>query len=245
MNLPLLARALRFATFASLLTSAGVAILLSEHTWKLWRPSGPPTWAHFVAPACFATFLTIFALDRLVAVRGGQEAAPRAWMQVSAAAFLLCLLAPQELVEMRQAMQRRVRRLARVPGAARAQAATPEAVGAPLSVLLDHEDETVRAAACELLGAEWLQLVEPDDDASEAAHDAFRLRVEQVHEQVGALGQNDPSGEVREACSQAYSQMAACLPSEPPNGSSGESPRRPGAGQCPALAPCMRDYDVL
>lgn len=205
MHNPLFARALRIVVFALLLTSAAVAIVLSERMWQLWGLGELPTWAPIGAPVCFATFMFFFGLDRLVAVRRGQEAPARGIMQVAAAFLLLTLLLPQQALEMHRASHRHDLD----PTVA---ALNPPPI-APATLLLQHSDDAVREATCALLAGETLGLPHP----MPPGHPLEALR-DLLHE----LTENDASPEVRCACAEALGHLApmdeedareACSPS--------------------------------
>lgn len=169
---PLVVRALRITVFALLLVSAAASFLLADKLWTTVRSGTLPIWAALIAPATFTVFVIVYGVDRWIqVVRHGFPFA-RAVFQVGLAIIFLALLWPQTAAELKETRDAR------------------RGID-PVFRLLEHRDEDIRAAACELVGLRH-QL------------DAFDVTTK--------LAERDKSPSVREACEKAASAIAAARP---------------------------------
>lgn len=165
-------RIVRFVVFALLLVSAGAAFLLADKVWAAVKTGSLPLWTALAAPAAFTIFVGAYAVDRYFQVAKNGYPFARAAFQVGLAAIFLILLWPQHAAELREL--RAARRGGNV-----------------LTRLLEHRDDDIRAAGCELAGLR-------------RELDAFEVTTRMANE--------DKSATVREVCQQAASAIAAARP---------------------------------
>jgi hypothetical protein len=168
-------RVLRLVVYALLLVSAAAAFLLADNLWALVRNGTLPEAAALAAPAAFTVFVIAYAIDRYLQVTKHSFPFARAAFQVCLAVIFLVLLWPRYTEEMRETREARRGR-------------------DPIFNLLEHHDDNVRAAACELAGLRQ-QL------------DAFEV--------VSRLSDSDRSQVVREACARAVAAITAARPVQP------------------------------
>lgn len=160
--------------FALLLVSAAASFLLADRLWTAVRLGTLPLWAALIAPATFTIFVVVFAIDRYIQVARHGFPFARAVFQVGLATIFLVLLWPQTAQEIKDTQNAR-RGLD------------------PLFRMLNHRDDDIRTAACELAGLRR-QL------------DAF--------DTTKKIAEQDKSPAVREACEKAASAITASRPVE-------------------------------
>jgi hypothetical protein len=154
------------------LVSAAGAFLFADKVWAAVRTGSLPIWTALLAPATFTVFVAAYGIDRYLQVVRNGYAFARAAFQVGLAIIFLILLWPHHAEELREVRESR-------------------RTGDPLTRLLEHRDDDVRAAACELAG--------------------FRKQVE-LFDLTTQIAGSDRSTSVREACQQASSAIAAARP---------------------------------
>ena len=125
---------IRVIVYVMLVVSAGVAVLLGDSLWNLWRGGHLPVWAPLLAPGAFTAFVAVYTIDRCLLVRRRRYPLGRALFQVAFALVFLTLLLPQQALELRQVKHQ--------PNVGDKHAAL---------LLLDHTDPEVRAATCALM----------------------------------------------------------------------------------------------
>ena len=168
-------RVLRLVVYALLLVSAVAAFLLADNLWALVRDGTLPELAALAAPMAFTVFVIAYAIDRYLQVTRHSFPFARAAFQVGLAVIFLVLLWPRYTEELRETREARRGR-------------------DPVLNLLEYHDDTVRAAACELIG--------------------LRRQLD-GYDAVKRAGTGDRSPMVRAACTRAAAALTAARPVEP------------------------------
>ncbi len=168
-------RVLRFVVYALLLVSAAAAFLLADNLWSLVRNGTLPEAAALAAPAAFTVFVIAYAVDRYLQIAKRGFPFARAGFQVGLAVIFLVLLWPRYTEELRETREARRGR-------------------DPIFTLLEHHDDNVRAAACELAG--------------------LRQQLD-TYDAVNRMGESDHSPAVRQACARAVAAITAARPVQP------------------------------
>lgn len=178
-----LGRFLRLAVFGLLFISTLTGLFLSDRLWLLWDLGDLPLWAALAPPVLFFCFMVVFAIDRLHAVREHRLQAHRAMFHVGASVLFFLLLLPRPSSSIAPSARRAPK--AAVGGAMETRAA---------KYLLQHEDTSVRAATCLLLGNALQDAVAPDDQP--------------LLELMGQHASDDEAVAVREACQAALDHLS-------------------------------------
>jgi len=183
-------RILRVVVFALLFVSTLTGLFLSDKLWALWEAGELPLWAALAPPVLFFMFMVAFAVDRLHAVRNRSLAPYRAMFHVGTSVVFFMLLLPHPIHGPH----------------ARAMRRQQESLNGALSLmasaqfLLGHEDDSVRAATCLLLGAQGT----PNKRRSGRPPKALLAL-------MADRAQEDPSPSVREACRAAVERLGGSV----------------------------------
>jgi hypothetical protein len=170
-------RMLRMLVYGMLVVSAGAAVLFGDSLWMAYRDGYVSLWAPLLAPGAFTAFVLVYAADRYRLVRRRHYPLSRALFQVAFGLIFLTLLLPQQASEFRHARRE------------------DDALRAPALLLLQHSEDAVRAAACEVLAGRF-----PPS----------------VLERVAQLAHNDGALPVRVACGTALDRLHAANTLEKP-----------------------------
>ncbi len=161
----------RLLVYGMLLLSAAVTSIFGDSLWTAWREGNVPFWAPLTPPIAFTAFVLAYAIDRWLLVQRRHYPVGRALFQVVFALVFLTLLLPPQAQELRASRQ-----------------PAPHGPLQPAMLLLTHQDEQVRAAACDLLAGNFSP---------------------EIYEHVQNMVHHDPAATVRTDCAHALERLHA------------------------------------